>query len=168
MAVEDMDGPEDESATIPIHLRPLLGFSNLINVNLCFPFNLHDLSVRSMAVAWPRIRSLVLDGWGTGHPSTSILALVPLARHCPELQTLTIFFDARSLLPSLPKLLGVANHSLKKLDVLKSPIGKPEEVAAFLYDIFPEVGVESSWGERSREQWEEVDNLMRVFGVYGK
>jgi hypothetical protein len=158
-------GP-NEAGNILVHLRPFFVFSNLTDLECSgVPFALDDSTMRDMAVAWPRLRSLALED-NLLDPRITILGLVPLAQHCSELQTLKIRFDARSLPALVPNTLAARNETMEELDVSLSPIAEPEWVAAFLYDIFPGtrlVGIDL--GEFQAE-WEQVSTLMHAFGVY--
>jgi hypothetical protein len=120
-----------------------------------------------MALAWPRIKSLVLKGDSTmePYPCVTILGLVTLAEYCPELEMLTLLFDASSLPPLTADSSGAISKALKKLNVLKSPICELEWVAAYLYDIFPraEVEYDTSNLERFKERWKQVHDFMQAF-----
>jgi len=154
-------------------------------MSTCIFSELNDTLMQDMASAWPRLRSLVLKGKNSGYtPSVTILGLVPLAQHCPELQTLTILFNGCFLPPSIP--VETKNKALIELEVLRSPIEDPEAIAAFLYEMFPRASVKSTWPYEFWEKfnnlrgasvestgpdkghWEEVNKLMYAFRVYEK
>jgi len=173
MDFSDISGHEDEPGIIPIHLKPLFVFSNLTNVTLGLPygapFDLDDTTMNDLALAWPRIRSLVLKGvyWGgtDSYPCVTILGLVPLAQHCPELRALSIRFDARSLPHLVADSPTVTSEALMELNVLTSPIVEPEGVAAFLFDIFPRAYVKYDADGLSKtliERWQQVGDLMHA------
>jgi len=155
----NVDGDQSK----PTYLKPLFTFSNLTHVDLFLggPIELDDVTVRDMALAWPRIKSLILNAdYPTDyHPSVTILGLVPIAQHCLELQMLTILFDARSLPLSAACFPEVTSKALKKLDVLSSPIVDSIGVAAVLYHMFPGAVVGYSMSTLHRGMWQSVCDI---------
>jgi hypothetical protein len=99
------------------------------------------------------------------YPCVTILGLVPLAQHCPELRTLSIRFDACSLPHLVTDSPTVTSEALMELNVLTSPIVEPEGVAAFLFDIFPRAYVKYDADGLSKtliERWQQVGDLMHA------
>ena len=161
--------PEYDAGIMSKHLKPIFVFSNLTNVKLYLecPFDLDDATVSDMAQAWPRIRSLVLRGYYPEEckPCVTILGLIPIAQHCPELEELTILFDTRWLPLPTACFPGATSEALKKLQLLNSPIEDPEEVAAFLYWMFPRAEVRFSYWcpDLYGERWRHVSDLIRGY-----
>ncbi|KAJ7511108.1 hypothetical protein B0H11DRAFT_2386649 [Mycena galericulata] len=128
-------------------LRPLFCFRHLTHVSLSHTpgVDLDDGVILDMARAWPCLEFLSL-------PSDSNCRLIPrltlegvyaFAKYCPNLESLTILFDATNV----PKLKirskaggrrRVSQENLDYLDVAYSPIGtRPHRVAEFLSTLFP-------------------------------
>ncbi|KAJ7824992.1 hypothetical protein B0H14DRAFT_2369216 [Mycena olivaceomarginata] len=92
-----------------------------------------------MARAWPRLESLCLaTGTDRPHPSSmTLLCLRAFAKHCHELTSLTITFDATTVPPldDSPEA-TVSQSRLSSLDVGTSPISDPFTVAQFMSGLF--------------------------------
>jgi hypothetical protein len=109
------------------HLKALLVFSNIQTLSL-YPdceFDLSDKAVMDMALAWPCLRSLILDGFPLKTFRVTISGLIPFAQHCHELHLLSIAFDARTATRPAPDPQGFHSTALKWLDVQTSPISNP-------------------------------------------
>ncbi|KAJ7139179.1 hypothetical protein C8R44DRAFT_561445, partial [Mycena epipterygia] len=93
-----------------------------------------------MARAWPRITLLSLGAGRSRHiPSrVKLEALYAFAKHCPNLFSLDMTFDATEI-PDMqnPEKKSVIQQSLRVMDVALSPISEPRCVAEFLSAIFP-------------------------------
>ncbi|KAI0766358.1 hypothetical protein BD413DRAFT_615166 [Trametes elegans] len=93
-------------------------------------------------------------------PRATLPGLLPLARHCPDLDTLAVPLDTalQSTVddPSRPEgrpSRGAAPVSdLRRLQVGLSPIERPPAVAAFLFDVFPAIRwpIESAWEDAEK------------------
>jgi hypothetical protein len=118
------------------HLQALHVFSNLQRLKVITEkFDLSDHGVKEMALAWPRIDTLLLFGRSViGSPQVTLSGLSSLAQCCPRLNQLGIAFDARSVPLDLQR--GQAK-ALEELYVLNSPIVDSVPIAAFLRDVFP-------------------------------
>ncbi|KAJ7614984.1 hypothetical protein FB45DRAFT_1008570 [Roridomyces roridus] len=130
-------------------LRPLFVFQNLVCVTLSHSpcVDLDDAAAVEMARSWPHIQELHFRS-DTKHritPRITLEGIAAFAEHCPELEDLTILFDATDV-PKLKvktskwkrKTNRVAQYSLERLDVGYSPVSpKPQRVAEFLCAIFP-------------------------------
>ncbi|KAJ7809819.1 hypothetical protein B0H13DRAFT_2149651, partial [Mycena leptocephala] len=128
-------------------LRPLFCFRNLTRVSLSHTpgVDLDDGVILDMARAWPCLESLSLPSDTNCRitPRPTLEGVYAFAKYCPNLQELTILFDATSV----PKLKirsetgcrrRVSQESLTYLDVAYSSIGtRPRHVAEFLRTIFP-------------------------------
>jgi len=123
------------------HLQPFLVFSNLQHLKVkAGKFDLSDHGIKQMALAWPRIDTLLLFGRSvTGTPQVTLSGITSLAQCCPRLNQLGMAFDTRDL-PVLDLQAGQGN-ALEELYVLNSPIVDPVPIAAFLRDIFPALHV---------------------------
>lgn len=123
-------------------LQPLFSFSNLHKVELRHPvgFDIDNATILDMARSWPRLKIRKLVASTTRHmPSRVTLeGLYAFAEHCPQLNDLTLTFDA-TLAPHTPPS-DQPRHSqlcLKCLNVEGSPVGDPGPVAEFLFSISP-------------------------------
>ncbi|KAI0667657.1 hypothetical protein C8Q78DRAFT_981449 [Trametes maxima] len=185
----DIIGPNSVAVVRGDHLRPLLDFRRLklFNLELQFRYALDDALLCDMARAWPEIELLCLayDEGFVHETLPSVRALPPFAVHCPRLRNLGVRFDARywkTLGRAVPsgrdalegiygELAGRSSTSaLETLYVGTSPIGLPDDVAAFLARTFPElrdlsVGSfeESDVGGAMQEDWERVESLLLRF-----
>lgn len=122
-------------------LATLLCFGNLTEVTLAPPveFDIDDGTVADMARAWPKLKTLRLTASSDlHHPSSiSLLGLRVLAKHCPELTSLILTFDA-SIVPLIsdsPE--TISQSSLADLDVGPSAITDPFLVTQLLSRLFP-------------------------------
>ncbi|KAJ7798050.1 hypothetical protein B0H14DRAFT_2389052 [Mycena olivaceomarginata] len=106
-----------------------------------------------MATAWPQLRTLDLSPGcqSAGYaPRATVAGLLPLAQHCPRLESLALVLDATRTDPEI--LDGINNCALARLDVGESPLSSPGAVAAFLAAIFPNLQVVSSRQEGNRNK----------------
>ncbi|KAJ7929603.1 hypothetical protein B0H13DRAFT_1964083 [Mycena leptocephala] len=111
-------------------IEPLFSFSNLVSVSLSHPlgFDFDDTTILRLARTWPHIKYLTLKGRPRHMPSRVTLeGLCAFAKHCPNLETLEMTFDATVKVAA----------TLSVLSVALSPIRKPRRVAKFLSAIFP-------------------------------
>ncbi|KAJ7471630.1 hypothetical protein B0H11DRAFT_1811909 [Mycena galericulata] len=123
-------------------LEPLFSFGNLVRVHLAHPvgFDLDNAAVLAMASAWPRLENLALVTSRDRHMDSCVTleGIYSFAKHCPNLRTLRMVFDATIV----PKLLDhaqtrVAQERLNFMDVASSAIRKPRRISTFLFKIFP-------------------------------
>ncbi|KAJ7184631.1 hypothetical protein C8R46DRAFT_983752 [Mycena filopes] len=173
--------PDEEYANFVVNsttLRILFPFARLTNVILQthHGFDLDDDVVSELARSWPRIEELKVSSEADRHilgtlPCVTLLGVLALGRHCPNLHKLELLFNA-SVVPPLaasePEP-AVQQTSLKNLHVLCSPISAPAAVSAFLSDVFPNLrdihshclyamGSEDSLVERD---WSAVHKVLR-------
>ncbi|KAJ7459605.1 hypothetical protein B0H11DRAFT_1872722 [Mycena galericulata] len=123
-------------------LKPLLHFTNLVNVRIVAPsgYILDDTMVSEMAHAWPFVEELRLKAREHKDlPRGTLAALHTLAQHCSHLHTLEITIDARAV-PEQPRELHARQQllhpNLVTLDVAHSPISAPFDVARYLSATF--------------------------------
>ncbi|KAJ7027129.1 hypothetical protein C8F04DRAFT_1267421 [Mycena alexandri] len=93
-----------------------------------------------MAHAWAHIERLIIKGPATHHAvsNPSIMALLPLSRHCPRLNVLALTVDTTRLnADHLARTPRVIHTVLTTAHFGHSAIEKPVEVAAFLSSMFP-------------------------------
>ena len=87
-----------------------------------------------------------------------------LAKNCPDLDLLTMFFDARLPEGGPPELEEPSICKLDELNVIFSPIEDPDMVSSFLEDCFPELKRFSFWEINVDyslvEGWEEVQDIL--------
>jgi hypothetical protein len=169
----DIRGDQIPEFTIrTMHLKSLLSFHCLTDVYLrpSGSIDIDDADVQSMAMAWPKIQRLHLGGEPLGHPCVTLSGLTPFAEHCKALRNLTISVDA-TIIPILKPGPKTSSGSLIEFHAFHSPIAQPEQVAAFLSDLFPNLSYidnfEMHYGfdehmifEDEDKMWEEVDELV--------
>jgi hypothetical protein len=143
-------------------LGALFCFANLTKITLAPPagFNLDDATAWDMARAWPKLESLCLaTGTDRPHPSSmTLLGLRAFAKHCHELASLTITFDATTVPPldDSPEA-TVSQSRLSSLDVGTSPISDPFTVAQFMSRLFLNMENIATFNEWIWEDVEDVD-----------
>ncbi|KAF8140812.1 hypothetical protein K438DRAFT_1879252 [Mycena galopus ATCC 62051] len=124
-------------------LALLLCFTNLTEITLEPPagFDIDDTLAWDIARAWARVKKLSLtapdytDPDLRQPPSMSLHGLSAFAKHCRELKSLTIIFDA-STIPPLDETV-VSQSCLASLAVDVSPITDSPAVASFIAALFP-------------------------------
>ena len=161
-------------------ISPLLALSNLIHLKLrpYLGFDIDDEVLRQMSLAFPHLRSLELGRltlpW-TVSSRITLVGLIPLIVNCPQLHHLGIIIDATTI-PDTCIPTSIPNTILKTLEVGRSRISSPVDVAAFLMDLFPNVtrivhGWDYPWGGLSgneSEAWDIVGLCMEKFRPRGR
>lgn len=105
-----------------------------------------------MASAWPEMEVFELGkggGW-RGNTHVTLFGLVHIVNGWPKLISLTLDIDAESSYPDAAQiqLQGEPNYNMDVLDLGRSPIKRPEQVAAVLLHMFPNLqDVVTSWDE---------------------
>ncbi|KAK7036158.1 hypothetical protein R3P38DRAFT_2616831 [Favolaschia claudopus] len=149
-------------------LKPLLGFANLISMNITshLDFDLDDDEMKELAIAFPRLLTLRLKGGPCCKyrtPRLSLRAWAILAEHCPSLQYLDVSVDATTV-PALDR--GAENGkrvitqlALRDLGTDRSPIASPAiNVARFINNIFPRLDSVTAYSDPlSRLDVEHID-----------
>ncbi|KAH7909641.1 hypothetical protein BJ138DRAFT_1154807 [Hygrophoropsis aurantiaca] len=120
-------------------LRPLSLFSELTSVRLhgfC-GFDLDDDALAELAGAWPHLEELTLEGCRRT-PEITLKGVRSLIRACPLLHTLELAIDATRLcfISSATPGEDIHNDSIEALDLGKSTIDNPADVARILGDLF--------------------------------
>ncbi|TRM70655.1 hypothetical protein BD626DRAFT_478156 [Schizophyllum amplum] len=179
-------------AELPLDTLYECAFSGLVSVSIrVFDIiRFDDADIARLAAAWPHLRTLSLCDAGEMVPACTLASLMSLARGCPDLEKLALAIDATEL----PRdhlegsTLARSPCRLRKLDVLRAPIGsEPERVASLLTRYFPfleplDVEAKLQWDSelpfqqdsQRRERWAEVKRLMPAFlearktGIYGR
>lgn len=82
----------------PEKLAPLINLQlTSVKLELGGPLYIDNDFVERMALAWPGLRTLELNAWWRRYPlepfGVTLLGLIPLARHCPDIYTLAIPID---------------------------------------------------------------------------
>lgn len=159
-------------------IEPLFVFSQLTTIKLVSTFliGIRDEDMDALARAWPRIRILSFgrEIKSTWRPKLTLQGLVPLARHCKELEELEIFLSARRVPPwdRGPEIFAGFSRTLT-INVTTSPIRHPKDVAVFLSRIFPNLISLENEDRSSREdddipvteldkKWSEVEDLLEI------
>lgn len=137
---------------------------------------LRDADLMEMALAWPRLRHLVIDhelftDTRPCRPATTLSGLLHLVRHCPDLRHVALDIDASSPNISLDTRPGggACNAHIITLAMGSlSVIGDPIQVAAFLIDVFPNLRslrCHSSELEDSN-MWEETERFPSILAAF--
>ncbi|KAJ8495086.1 hypothetical protein ONZ51_g1908 [Trametes cubensis] len=160
-------------------LEPLFSCPELTELELnSFFIKLDDELIRLLATAFPRLQSLrLMPPYNAGRISEVTLeGLLPLFRHCPDLTHLAVPVNASAP----PRALDDTMHpsELLTLEVADSPIGFPDEVAAFLsahctHPSFSILSAQVHEGDRDPEHmrlrelhsamWDQVTRMVRLF-----
>lgn len=151
--------------------EPLLSFRNLHTLGLslvAIHYGLDNLSIERMAAAWPLMQRFELNSEvGSGadvEPHITLDGLLPMARYWPQLESLSLSFDAVTGKIPLEKP-GGGNQCplLTVLDVGYSGVTSSKgKVAAFLTDIFPNlVEIHSSF---DCDEWEDIAEIAYAMG----
>jgi len=123
-------------------IRPLFVFFNLWSVSLCprQGIDIDDTDMKELAKAWPQLSSLSMTTRSTTgrKPRVTLAGLIPLAKYCRQLSTVSINVNACDVSMSQSRPAGgIVSATFDCLGIGDSPITDPMPVAAFLSDIFP-------------------------------
>ncbi len=134
-----MSSKADDEIDLPA-IQPSLVSHGLQHVEFSIVIVMDDYALEQLALAWPRPSKLVLEGpCSEVIPSITLSGLLPLMKHCPELELLSITLDSRH--PPFSENRrpgnGISNPHLRNVVFLGSPIDQCYKVAAFLSGIFP-------------------------------
>ena len=177
------DAVDAAAATIDFKmLKPLLPYVHLKRIFLpAHPFDLTDLEVKDLAMAWPNLEDLCFWAYqytaaaaavpggsttaGGNGPRTSLKGLLWLATHCRKLNNLTFPFRSVSIGEEIlteDEMALAQGHGLDVLDVGFSEIQCAERVAAFINRVFPDLKLFLfRVGEPYYERWEKVQELIQ-------
>ncbi|KAJ6452090.1 hypothetical protein C8R45DRAFT_1041338 [Mycena sanguinolenta] len=144
VGIDSFDG---NSPNFRIHresIRFLVGFTNLVTINISSPIgiDLDDITAADLARAWPHLEEMHISSSSQPRslPNTTLGCLHSFATWCPRLANLTITFDGISAPPSLTQAPGPSQYALKSIDVAYSRISTEiTPVARFLSAIFPDL-----------------------------
>ncbi|KAJ6590726.1 hypothetical protein DFH09DRAFT_976217 [Mycena vulgaris] len=125
-------------------IRFLVGFTNLVTINISSPIgiDLDNITAADLARAWPHLEEMHMTSYSPSRspPNATLECLHSFATWCPRLANLTITFDGMSAPPSPAQALGPSQHALKSIDVAHSRISTViMPVAQFLSAIFPDL-----------------------------
>ena len=153
-------------------ISPLLSFQRITQFRLygLCALDLGDGDIMRVAKAWPRLQVFKICPSGTRPaPSRSTVhALVSFAKYCHRLENLALTIDATAVSNYEEKPgKGICSTRLRELGVHDSPINNPGRVAAFISDVFPNVGrlKVSVTSEDQKRKWKEVEKLIPVFAA---
>jgi hypothetical protein len=124
-------------------LEPLQVFKNLTHLilDVRLPFDLDNDALRDMAICWPRLQNLRFGGELSIRRRSRITlhGLILLVEHCPYLCELAIVITAFLDEPYSTRKqgTGIYNEAITCLDLGSSSCRGMDAVAAFLYDLFP-------------------------------
>ncbi|KAJ6630977.1 hypothetical protein B0H10DRAFT_700522 [Mycena sp. CBHHK59/15] len=127
------------------NLRALLNFPNLTIFEILhqYPLDLSLDDIEQLARSWPSLRNLILNNEPveSSRCPLTLMALLPFAQHCPDLEQLGLFLNASSA--DLPETYGAEVPTskpfakLQKLSMGVSLISEPGPVALFLSQVCP-------------------------------
>ncbi|KAK7065096.1 hypothetical protein R3P38DRAFT_2827880 [Favolaschia claudopus] len=120
------------------HLLPCFSFTD-VSFHLSGGYRVDDHDILMMAMAWPKLRRLRFRG-NTDRQScdATLQALISLAKHCRNLNTLELTFDA-TCIPALPPHEQLLYPPLTTLNVGDSLIVDAQGVAGFIYVLLPRI-----------------------------
>ncbi|KAJ7435786.1 hypothetical protein B0H11DRAFT_670908 [Mycena galericulata] len=133
------EAPDDALVTGSL-FHTLSCFINLrdLAITTSIGFDLDDTALAGLAREWHNLRTLELRV--SFRPVSSRITLISfhtLAQNCPQLETLSLVFDATSIPVPPVGTPRVSQQSLTTLNVASSPISASSPVARFLSGIFP-------------------------------
>jgi hypothetical protein len=178
---ESDEGDQEAPALESSDFEPLLLFTNLEKLLLettSSAENLSDDLLDAISLAWPRLTHLCFDFSFSQPSQCTFNGILVLAKRCPRLYSLRIPFMASTQISwnDRPRA-GIANQSLKSLDVGRSLIGDPRMVASLLSAIFPNLESIDAWDDyntaiaedvQTHNQWKEVIVLYKRFAEIRK
>jgi len=164
------------------HLKPILKMANLKSLEIFHhhPLALTEEDIEILAASWPSLENLILNDEPVllKESNLTVAALLPFARHCPDLMRLGLFIDTSSVeLSTFTTSPFVPFKRLKCLSMGVSVINDGNPVALYLSHILPlgcTVDSGISWQGQSlsrdvatyqlilsrRERWAQVDRLL--------
>ncbi|EMD38998.1 hypothetical protein CERSUDRAFT_93038 [Gelatoporia subvermispora B] len=161
--VGDADAPEEPCPRWM--LEPLLSFGRLakVDISLNADLVLDDAALQNMALSWPRLQVLNLNGgkWiGEGHPHSTFAAVAHLARHCPDLVGFSLAID-NSCTASEDKFSSretTQHERVKWMQLGDSALGNKRRLVHLLVNLFPCLEQIRSSAE-SEDAWNTVMEL---------
>ncbi|KAG0706359.1 hypothetical protein DFH29DRAFT_901981 [Suillus ampliporus] len=153
-------------------MQPLLSFTGLNFLDLadiCTAY-VNDTLLEEIALACPHLRELHLGdrGWWPIKPYATFKGVVSLSKHCRQLSTLGIFFDATFII-NMPQVDAV-NPNITDFLVGASDIDDPMKVAAVLSFLIPNAAIDHCIlnssppdFQRTKEMWESVNTWLETF-----
>ncbi|KAF8869318.1 hypothetical protein BD779DRAFT_1587631 [Infundibulicybe gibba] len=130
-----------------------------------------------IAAAWPRIQLLYIGATGITQPfepqRLTLHGLAPLAKLCPELESLTVHINVAHICPNSFNLGSDSKSRVNYLNIGRSPISESSVpwTAVYLSTIFPELRevdccCDGSRGEEQPEysaRWLEVHKHLAAY-----
>ncbi|KAJ3478849.1 hypothetical protein NLI96_g9473 [Meripilus lineatus] len=174
-----IDCPETlNRLSFPEDMQGLLDLPALERVTIQgYGWGLGDQALETIALAWPNLRSLDLRDNYRSKPTT-LLGLVPLVKHCPDLVSLSVSISFRQPSIAPTDLAGIrcSNPHLDYLHFQDSIINELEcdPVASLLSRLFPNLRRIRlyEWGligepPKGIEKWSRVEGLLKGFAGAG-
>ncbi|RDB21734.1 hypothetical protein Hypma_010795 [Hypsizygus marmoreus] len=132
-------------------MKMLSSFTSLqdLTVNIPSLSHLDDSWLSAAAANWPHLRSLILRG--KENPKMTLEGLIPVLKHCPDLNDLDVTAFWKPF--QLRLLEGICNTEIRYINVWKSKIESPIAVFRCLTTMFPKLRMvcydedEADWGE---------------------
>ncbi|PSR78212.1 hypothetical protein PHLCEN_2v7544 [Hermanssonia centrifuga] len=132
-----------------------------------FRFQLDDLAILELAMAWPQLSSLHLGptGWRRTS-STTLKGLKHLVQHCRYLAALSISVDAvnppDTLDTAVDNIPTRCNELITTIDFMDSSVRDPCDVAAYLHFLFPRLVTirREDYDDDALESWTQVERSL--------
>jgi hypothetical protein len=156
-------------------ISPLLRFQHIhsFEVDGYCTLEVSDDDVACIAKAWSQLQTFTIKPTRPVPTRLTSHALISFAKHCPELESLSLTINAAPVDNYEEKLGDGMCRRLRELHVNDSPVDNPARIAAFISDIFPEVrkiivSVPNEDPEGKKRKWEEVERLIPIFAAVRK
>lgn len=154
-------------------IRKVFSFHRLEHVTIETPLWIwNDQALELMALAWPGLRELSVHYLGPFRQDLAgfkLLGLAHLAKHCPQLRSLSIQIRGQNpsiTLSDLPED-GSSNFHLESISFTRARMKQSqcEIVAAFLSCLFPNLRRIDMMPFDGSDRWKRVEGLLKVFGA---
>ncbi|CAL1705178.1 unnamed protein product [Somion occarium] len=153
-------------------LRPFLSFRNLamfhLDANWCY--DLHNSFIEEAAKAWPSLRYIFLDPWGSWpvprDRRLTLACFLPLVQHCPRIRNFAGLFEGCVPYISDTTRPGNGHEAEFVRDIFVGhSVSDIEAVALFLSDLFPHLEQIRSLSEAddTHARWEEVTKKVKEY-----
>jgi hypothetical protein len=151
--------------------RPLFALAGLKYLNLQFDVTAHFRNswYADAAAAWPSLETIAVcsPNMGPIKAKMTIAGLIPLVKHCTNLESVRLRLDAQPFDPIQINHVEVSNTRIQKLCLETYIIPSPREVFLSLIRIFPNLEYVYQ-GSRSGSlswPWDEVNNMLHASAV---
>ncbi|KAK7681639.1 hypothetical protein QCA50_015373 [Cerrena zonata] len=175
--------PWDKSHAIrPPNLAPFLTlpYISSFDMEASWCFDLDDEFLRTMAIAWPHLESFTIDPAGSWPKSAdcrlTVAGLLPIVQHCSRISAISCRLEGN--VPSVYSAGDVYEDAKFEpakdvlcLTVGDSCVSDVENVAVYIYKMFPYLEEIYSWDDKdndeqpNREMWDSVECWVKRLGT---